>query len=133
MRDSWREFPYYAQRYGVRGWRFSLSDTGWIQTLCELEPSQACAQVRWLGGVLAARGMPQYLLERHLTYLHGTLLAMRPEHTPRYGVLKICAEHLRALREARIAHTTMVELAQDFDAAWVTAVNATIAAARSAP
>ena len=34
IRASWREFPYYARRYGERGWRFSLSDTGWLQTLC---------------------------------------------------------------------------------------------------
>lgn len=31
-RLSWREFPYYAKRYGERGWRFSLSDSGWLQT-----------------------------------------------------------------------------------------------------
>jgi len=32
-RLSWKEFPYYAKRYGERGWRFSLSDSGWLQTL----------------------------------------------------------------------------------------------------
>src|ERR1700759_3135283 len=64
-RRSWKEFPYYPRRYGERGWRFSLSDSGWIQTLCDAGPGEALAQIKWLGGLLAARGMPCLLLERH--------------------------------------------------------------------
>src|SRR4051812_29905222 len=84
IRLSWREFPYYAQRYGERGWRFSLSDTGWIETLCHLSSTEADGQVRWLGGLLAARGMPLYLLERHLVHLHAELVRARPDRTARY-------------------------------------------------
>src|SRR6201996_8866117 len=70
VRASWREFPYYAKRYGERGWRFSLSDTGWIQTLCHLGSDEARTQAAWLGRLLATRGMPTYMLERHLILLH---------------------------------------------------------------
>ncbi len=116
IRDSWREFPYYAKRYGEHGWRFSLSDTGWIQTLCDLAPEEAAAQIRWLGGVLAARGVPHYLLERHLVHLHDELMAVRPECGERYGVLLACAEDLRITRRAHLSDAEFDRLAAAFDA-----------------
>jgi hypothetical protein len=126
IRASWREFPYYARRYGERGWRFSLSDTGWIQTLCDLTPSEAGAQIRWLGGVLAARGMPQYLLERHLEHLYRELAAVRPGSAARYGVLLDCARVLRAMRIAQLDEASSQRLAQAFDTR-VAAVDARVA------
>ena len=98
IRASWREFPYYAKRYGERGWRFSLSDTGWIQTLCHLSAPEARVQVRWLGGLLAARGMPLYLLERHLVHLHRELVQALTERTAQYDSLLSCANYLRESR-----------------------------------
>src|ERR1700755_2547305 len=94
VRASWREFPYYPRRYGERGWRFSLSDTGWIETLCSLEAKEAQSQVFWLGGLLAARGMPTYLLERHVEHLYDELV--RPTHArnSRYDVLRQAATAL---------------------------------------
>jgi hypothetical protein len=115
IRASWREFPYYAKRYGERGWRFSLSDTGWIQTLCHLTATEARAQVRWLGGVLAARGMPMYLLERHLEHLHRELVQVRPEQSARDDVLLDCARSLRESRIAQIPEALFHSLASDFD------------------
>src|ERR1700755_2420664 len=85
VRASWREFPYYARRYGERGWRFSLSDTGWIETLCHLNISEARAQAAWLGRLLATRGMPTYMLERHLVLLHGELLRVAQDREARYA------------------------------------------------
>jgi hypothetical protein len=115
IRASWREFPYYAQRYGERGWRFSLSDTGWIQTLCHLNPAEARVQVRWLGGVLAARGMPLYLLERHLVHLHRELVQAKPERRAQYDALLSCANSLRESRLAQIREETFERLAQRFE------------------
>ena len=58
---TWAHFPYYARRYGVRGRNFALSDSGWLATLCDLPPSTAVEQVKWLGVVLSSRGMPRKL------------------------------------------------------------------------
>ena len=70
---SWNEFPYYEARFGDRGKRFSVSDSAWLATLSSRPLRDVLDQVRWLGGVLSSRGMPQILLERHLTILHEEL------------------------------------------------------------
>jgi hypothetical protein len=116
VRASWREFPYYPKRYGERGWRFSLSDTGWIQTLCHLSVHDARSQVAWLGRMLATRGMPTYMLERHLILLHQELLGVAPDRESRYASLLDCAESLRETRIAQIAQVRFDELSQQFEA-----------------
>ncbi len=63
---TWQAFDYYEARYGGRGARFAGSDSAWLVSLAPLEADQAVAQVQWLARVLAARGMPSWLLERHL-------------------------------------------------------------------
>lgn len=115
-RLSWREFPYYAKRYGERGWRFSLSDSGWLQTLCELSPDGARAQMLWLANLLAARGMPRYLMERHLAHLHAELLARMPDRGSRYDFLRVLSAHLRELREASLPAPAFASLASEFEA-----------------
>lgn len=114
-RLSWREFPYYAKRYGERGWRFSLSDSGWLQTLCELSPDAARAQMLWLANLLAARGMPRYLMERHLEHLHAELVARMPDRAGRYDFLRSLAAQLRELREASLPSAAFARLASEFD------------------
>jgi hypothetical protein len=115
VRASWREFPYYPKRYGERGWRFSLSDTGWIQTLCHLNISESRAQVAWLGRLLATRGMPTYMLERHLILLHQELLRVARDRETRYAQLLDCATSLRESRSAQIPEARFEELAQQFE------------------
>jgi hypothetical protein len=115
-RLSWREFPYYAKRYGERGWRFSLSDSGWLQTLCELSPDAARAQMLWLANLLAARGMPRFMMERHLEHLYAELVARLPDRAGRYDFLRLLASHLRDLRQASIPASTFAQLASEFDA-----------------
>jgi len=115
-RLSWREFPYYAKRYGERGWRFSLSDSGWIETLCELSFDAAKAQILWLANLLAARGMPRYLLERHLDHLHAELLAAVPDRGSRYEVLRDVAIHLRSIRIASVPESTFAQVGQELEA-----------------
>jgi hypothetical protein len=114
-RLSWREFPYYAKRYGERGWRFSLSDSGWLQTLCELSPDAARAQMMWLANLLAARGMPRYLMERHLEHLHAELMARLPDRGSRYDFLRVLSAHLRQLRLTVLPAAAFARLSSEFD------------------
>lgn len=65
----WRAFPYFEWRYGPRGRAFGRSDAGYIVTLLELPDGVARQQIRWLIGVLAARGMPSLLIEVQLESL----------------------------------------------------------------
>jgi hypothetical protein len=98
---SWAHFPYYGRRYGVRGRQFSLSDSGWLATLCDLPASAAVEQVKWLGRVLSSRGMPRWLLEIHLDHLHEELTKALPDSAGRYDILLRGADALREMREAR--------------------------------
>ncbi len=61
--------PYYAERYGARGSRFATTDSAWLVSLAGLAEERAVHQVEWLARVLAARGMPSWLLEIHLDAL----------------------------------------------------------------
>jgi hypothetical protein len=117
VRASWREFPYYARRYGERGYRFSLSDTGWIETLCQHPVTEARSQVLWLARLLAARGMPSYLLERHLEFLHQELVSAAPQRTERYQIIAQCAAALREMREVQLSSARFDQLAARFEAA----------------
>lgn len=61
--------PYYGARYGARGSRFATTDSAWLISLAGLGEDRAVHQVEWLARVLAARGMPSWLLEIHLDAL----------------------------------------------------------------
>lgn len=97
-RRSWQRYPYYAARYGERGWRFSLSDSGWLETLLQLGDADAIAQMRWLRGLLRARGMPSVLLESHLGFLAEELVARGTDAAP----IRRLSDDLQAERRARI-------------------------------
>lgn len=112
---SWREFPYYEARYGDRGRLFGHSDSAWLSLVAEAPQSQVNAEVLWLGSVLSARGMPQYLLERHLEFLHEELCAAVPERRGVYERLRTAAEMLRGLRTAQISGEYCRRLAAEFD------------------
>src|ERR671933_594218 len=59
---SWTAWTYYERRYGDRGRQFTRSDSAWIAALPGSPASIVERQVRWLGTLLAARGMPRLLL-----------------------------------------------------------------------
>lgn len=61
--------PYYRARYADRGARFAGSDSAWLVTLADLPADGAVGQAAWLAKVLAGRGMPTWLLGRHLVDL----------------------------------------------------------------
>jgi len=97
---SWAAWTYYACRYGDRGRQFTRSDSAWIATLSGSPGSVVERQIRWLGTLLAARGMPRLLLEEHLRILHEELVAAVPERAPEYASLLQAANSLRSEREA---------------------------------
>ncbi|HSU13380.1 hypothetical protein [Longimicrobium sp.] len=113
---SWREFPYYQARFGDRGRRFGHSDSAWLSLIALKEQPQVNAEVRWLGELLASRGMPQWLLERHLEFLHEELAAAVPENREQYGRLLNAAGMLRNQRRAQIREQDFLALAADFRA-----------------
>lgn len=115
-RRSWEAFPYYATRYGERGWRFTLSDTGWIAALCALPPTAVRAQLAWLQGLLIPRGMPSWLLEWHLVALHEELVAGTPDALDRYAALAAGASMLRAERVRALPDERLHALGGAFDA-----------------
>lgn len=108
------EFPYYRARYAERGRLFALSDGAWLVTLCEGEWPYLREQVLWLGRVLSSRGIPRWLLERHLAVLHEELTRHLPEHSGRYDGLLRAAGHLRELRLAILPDAEHHRLARDF-------------------
>lgn len=67
-------YPYYLERFGERGRMFGASDGAWLLTLCDGGPEHVREQLLWLGNVLSTRGMPRWLLERHLHFLHEALV-----------------------------------------------------------
>ncbi len=114
---TWHRFPYYERRFGPPGRRFMRSDSGWLAHLTELPPEELERQALWLGGVLANRGMPQWLLECHLDDLFVELARARPERRARYVPLRNAAAALRRGRTARVDEASFDRLGADFDAA----------------
>jgi hypothetical protein len=106
---TWDAFPYYAHRYGERGRRFCDSDTAWLVTLAAMQRAAAVRQVQWLGSLLAARGMPQLLLETHLRHLYAAL------RSSRYANLRHGSSALAQARRGQIAEPRFRELASTFN------------------
>ncbi len=113
----WQRFPYYEQRYGERGLRFSRSDAAWQATLCGYPPPQILQQVRWLGRVLAGRGMPTLLLQVQLEILVEELVAAIPEKRAGYEKLLPAAAALHATRCSHLADASVDAIAVEFDRA----------------
>lgn len=114
-RRTQRRFRYYEQRYGQRGMAFTHSDSAWIVTVAQQPPPVVERQLRWLGAVLAARGMPRWLLETHLETLHAELASAVPEKRAAYDALLGVAEILRRERFSRLDPATSSHLAEAFE------------------
>lgn len=91
--------PYYGARYGARGSRFATTDSAWLISLAGLGEDRAVQQVEWLSRVLAARGMPSWLLEIHLDALVAEVRSVADEEA--VGSLPVAA---LALARARRQH-----------------------------
>lgn len=104
------EFPYFVERFGERARLFGASDGAWLATLRDREVDEIGREVLWLGSVLASRGMPRLLLERHLEVLHEELERAVPERSAFYAVLRSGASILRQQRLSRLSEHDMREL-----------------------
>ena len=113
----WNEFPYYEQRYGDRGKRFSDSDTCWLVTLTRLDAESMQKQIEWIGRVLSTRGMPQIMLEQTLNFLYDELTKAVPENKASYDKLRWAAEALREVRDSTILEKEFKQLSLEFDQA----------------
>ena len=111
---SWAAWRYYERRYGERGRQFTRSDSAWLATLPLLPAPAVERQIRWLGALLAARGMPRLLLEDHLRILHEELVAAVPERAPEYAALLLAADSLRGEREAAMPEGVLGALETGF-------------------
>lgn len=85
--NCWNEFPYYEIRYGDRGRRFTVSDSAWLVTLCELSQEEAIRQVDWLAKFLSIRGMPTYTMEIQMEHLYKVLSDLIPSNEQKYHKL----------------------------------------------
>jgi hypothetical protein len=92
--------PYYGARYGARGSRFATTDSAWLISLARLGDDRAIHQVEWLARVLAARGMPSWLLEIHLDALVAEVRAVAGEDA--VGSLPAAALALAAVRRRHV-------------------------------
>lgn len=101
--------PYYRARYADRGARFAGTDSAWLVTLADLLVDGCVGQVLWLARVLAARGMPSWLLERHLDDLAEELRAACGADAA--GSLPDAAARLRATRTAVLPEPALQDAA----------------------
>ena len=108
-------FGYYEMRYGARGSAFTRSDSAWIVTLVEQPAGVVERQLSWLGALLAARGMPRWLLEVHLETLHAELVTAVPEKRQSYDELLRVAAVFRDERFSHLDELTSSRLAESFD------------------
>ncbi|NUR15275.1 MAG: hypothetical protein HOQ13_03070 [Dermatophilaceae bacterium] len=92
--------PYYGARYGARGSRFATTDSAWLVSLAWLDEAGAVRQVQWLARVLAARGMPSWLLEIHLDELVGEVRSVADPGT--VGALPAAAAALASARRRHV-------------------------------
>ncbi len=112
-----QDFPYFVWRYGERGRRFTDSDGGWLLTLVKYPQERIDHQVAWLGGVLATRGMPRVLLQRHLERLYEALRLRMPEPQAPYGKLLSAADKIAAAQRRIIGDAEVEQLSTDFERA----------------
>jgi hypothetical protein len=103
---SYDAVPYYRLRYGGRGARFASTDTAWLISLADHDEEQAVRHVRWLARVLASRGMPSVLLERHLGALTAELRAVAGDGAA--GPLPAAADDLATTRRWHVEDSLLV-------------------------
>jgi hypothetical protein len=108
------EFPYFDERYGERGKRFTDSDAAWLATLAKLTIPLIISQVAWLGGVLASRGMPRITLERQLFCLHKELIKAIPDNRTEYDKLTEAASWLKTERLRHVPSEIFESLCHSF-------------------
>lgn len=110
-RVMWRSMPFLAARYGERGWRFTLSDAGWLVAIAPQRAEAYCEQVMWLTSLLAPRGMPSWVMEAQLRHLRRL---GRRRAWPHVEVVAAAEDHLASLRRARLSDEALRACAETF-------------------
>ena len=113
----WQRYPYLELRYGERGRRYARSDGAWLATLYTLEPAMITRQLRWLTGVLAARGIPSLVLQAQLELLVEEMAVALPERAPGYQRLLHAAQQLAQVRDAQLTPGHRATLVRAFERA----------------
>lgn len=113
---SWRELPYYEARFGDRGRRFAHSDSAWLALAAAGDDEHLRRQVLWLARVLSARGMPSWMMERHLEVLHEELVKAAPKRWKGHPALLAAAATLRERRLRQVGDDDLGRLVAAFDA-----------------
>jgi hypothetical protein len=113
---SWREMPYYEARFGERGRRFAHSDSGWLALAAAGNDELLGRQMLWLTRVLSSRGMPSWMMERHLGVLHEELVKAAPRRWKANPSLLAAAATLRERRLRQVGDDDFGRLAAAFDA-----------------
>ena len=106
--------PYLMERFGVRGEAYSRSDGGFLVTLASNPQHYVNQQVDWLCTLLVCRGMPRFLMERHLYLLAEELTRLVPSRAKKYRKLERAADRLRDARCARLPQSEFEALAAAF-------------------
>ena len=109
------EFPYLVWRFGERGRRFTDSDGAWLVTLVRSPQAQVNREILWLGSILAHRGIPRLVLQRHLELLHDALCQRVPGAQAHYRKLLVAADLLAAMRRASVDDSDFERLGDAFD------------------
>jgi len=111
-RSAWVRYPYLAARFGDRGRRFTSSDSCWLVSLARMPVDAATAQLRWLRGVLASRGIPGVILESHIREI---VRAMGEECSDHDTLCARYAPFLSGFDAERRPFTTLPNLVATFD------------------
>lgn len=111
---SYRFIPYLEWRYHERGIRFTRSDSAWLAWLTRHRQEHVDQQIIWLRNILANRGMPSWILERHLCVLHRQLVRAIPQNKPKYDSLQNSAERLRKMTAECISPDRAEQVVEDF-------------------
>lgn len=90
-------------------------DTAWLATLVRHSQRRVNAQTAWLGEVLASRGIPRILLERHLVVLTEELRRVDTIRAEDADKLSVAAETLAARRRAWIEDTQLARITRTFE------------------
>lgn len=88
------ENPYYVRRYGMSAFFFTDSDGAWLTTLTETGFEAMKEQILWLAGVLTSRGIPTFLIARHLLILREELMCIRPDLAGQWILLERVSDGL---------------------------------------
>ncbi len=112
---AWRRFPYLETRFGERGRRFTSSDSCWLVTLRGLDEESRHRLLSWLREVLANRGLPSIILERHLEEIDADCRARPPIEGPAGDAFRFVIERFRAESAALLPRATRAAMIERWD------------------